>query len=136
MPVAVGVMSPAAKPQVSKSPAVIKADESREYYFKEGCFILECSNSADDPALSIARARVAPGVTTVLHALTSTTERYFLLSGSGVVSVDHVDIAVGAGDTVIIPENIPQQITNTGKVDLVFLALCTPRFLLENYREI
>jgi hypothetical protein len=53
--------------------------ESREYYFDEGCHILEMSNSPDDPEVSIARARVEPGVTTRLHRLTKTTERYIFL---------------------------------------------------------
>ena len=35
-----------------------------EYYFEEGCFINELSNSDADPAVSIAQARVKPGETT------------------------------------------------------------------------
>ena len=41
---------------------ILKANEADEYYFDEGCFILELSNSAADPDVSIARARVKPGV--------------------------------------------------------------------------
>ena len=50
-----------------------------EYYFAEGCFINELSNTAQDPAVSIARARVAPGVTTRWHRLRDTIEREFAL---------------------------------------------------------
>jgi len=35
-----------------------------EYYTRERCHILELSNVADDPAVSIARARVEAGITT------------------------------------------------------------------------
>jgi hypothetical protein len=35
-----------------------------EYFFAEGCHILELSNTPEDPDVSIARARVAPGVIT------------------------------------------------------------------------
>ena len=44
-----------------------KFDLADEYFFDEGCYITEVSNSDDDQQLSIARARVAPGVTTRWH---------------------------------------------------------------------
>jgi galactitol-specific phosphotransferase system IIB component len=37
--------------------------DSKEYFFMEGCHINELSNQTDDPDVSIARARVEPGVT-------------------------------------------------------------------------
>ena len=117
-------------------PVVVGADEADEYYFKEGCHILEVMNSADDPALSIARARVAAGATTRLHALNTTAERYYILSGVGTVTVGSLQQVVGVGDVVCIPADVAQQIYNHGTEDLVFLALCTPRFELENYRDV
>ena len=115
---------------------VVKPDKSAEYYFKEGCHILEVLNSADDPALSIARARVAPGVTTRLHALKGTAERYYILSGEGQVTVGELVQSVDEGDVVCIAPGAAQQITNTSNVDLIFLALCTPRFEFDNYLEL
>ena len=118
-------------------PVIRKADSGQEYYFKEGCFILELSNSPDDPDLSIARARVRPGVTTRLHRLQGITERYVILDGEGVVTVDGLaGRPVGPGDVVIIPPASSQQIFNSGATDLVFLAVCTPRFVPENYEDI
>ena len=117
-------------------PVVVSADEADEYYFKEGCHILEVMNSVDDPALSIARARVAAGATTRLHALNATAERYYILSGVGTVTVGSLKQVVGVGDVVCIPADVAQQIYNHGTEDLVFLALCTPRFELENYRDV
>ena len=67
--------------------SVKKFNSSKEYYFQEGCFINELSNSEDDAELSIARARVAPGVTTKLHKLSDTIERYVILEGEGVVEL-------------------------------------------------
>ena len=49
-----------------------------EYYFEEGCYITELHNRADDPAVSVARARVPPGVTTRWHTLGGITERYVI----------------------------------------------------------
>ena len=97
-----------------RTAAVLSADESREYWFHEGCHILELSNSNDDQALSIARARVAPGVTTQSHRLVDTVERYVILSGSGTVTIGTLTAPVCSGDTVIIPAGTPQQIRNDG----------------------
>ena len=44
-----------------------KPVEQDEYLTDEGCWILELSNDAEDPAVSIARARVPPGQTTKWH---------------------------------------------------------------------
>jgi mannose-6-phosphate isomerase-like protein (cupin superfamily) len=43
---------------------------------------------------------------------------------------------VGPGDVVLIPPGCRQRIANTGSVDLVFLAICSPRFLSEVYEDI
>jgi mannose-6-phosphate isomerase-like protein (cupin superfamily) len=109
----------------------------REFPISEGCFISEWSNSPDDPGLSIARARVPPGVTTRWHRLAGITERYVVLQGTGRAYVGR-DAAtdVGPGDVVRIPPACPQRITNTGSGDLIFLAICTPRFVQEAYEEI
>jgi len=105
----------------------------QEYYFHEGCHIIEVSNSADD-TISIARARAEAGVTTRWHSVQHTTERYALLAGTGRVEIgDGVPTRVAAGDVVIIPAGARQRITNTGDDDLLFLAICSPRFQSDNY---
>lgn len=114
----------------------IKNNLTSEYDTAEKCFITEWSNSADDPDLSIARTRVTPGVTTRLHHLQGLTERYVILSGREVVEVgDQPPQEVEPGDVVWIPPMCPQRITNTGADDLIFLALCTPRFVLQAYED-
>ena len=109
--------------------AVKPLDERSEYFFAEGCFIVESSNSPEDPALSVARARVEPGRTTRWHYLQGIAERYVILAGEGDVEVGDLPITrVQPGDVVIIPPGERQRIHNPGEEDLVFLALCTPRF--------
>ncbi len=105
-----------------------------EYFIDEQCYITEVSNSADDPDLSIARARVAPGVTTHWHYLRGITERYVILQGQGRVEIGELPPSdVSPGDVVLIPPLCRQRIHNTGETDLVFLALCTPRFEASAY---
>lgn len=116
---------------------IIHNASTPEYYFEEGCFITEWSNSAHDDTASVARARVAPGATTRRHRLLGVTERYVILSGVGRVEVGELAPAVvGAGDVVVIPPQAVQRITNLGAVDLVFLAICTPRFRREIYQDV
>jgi mannose-6-phosphate isomerase-like protein (cupin superfamily) len=118
-------------------PAVLKFNVDAEYFFEEGCYIIEQLNSDCDPALSIARARVTPGRTTHWHCLHNTVERYQILSGTGLVEVgDQPAAAVHPGDTVIIPAGMRQRIHNPGEDDLIFLALCTPRFVPEHYQDL
>lgn len=108
-----------------------------EFMTEERCSIVEISNSLDDPEVSIARARVAPGVTTRLHRLKGTAERYCILSGTGRMETGGIaPVDVFPGDIMLIPSMCSQRITNTGQEDLVFLAVCTPPFRPENYQDI
>jgi mannose-6-phosphate isomerase-like protein (cupin superfamily) len=118
-------------------PEIRRHDPGAETHTPEGCHITESSNSADDPEASIARARVEPGITTRWHRLRGISERYCILSGSGRVEVGNLppqDVAVG--DVVLIPAACRQRITNTGPDDLVFLAICTPRFSWDAYEDL
>jgi mannose-6-phosphate isomerase-like protein (cupin superfamily) len=116
---------------------ILHPDSGDEYLIDEGCHILELSNTPHDPAVSIARARVGPGVTTRLHRLTGTGERYVILSGRGRVDIDgQPPAAVHPGDVVLIPPGSPQRIRNTGNEDLVFLAICSPRFTAAVYEDL
>mgnify|MGYP001824127656 FL=1 len=112
-------------------------EPDEEYYFKEGCFITELSNTQDDAQASIARARLQTGKTTRWHRLHDTAERYVILEGLGRVEIgDCPPTDVGIGDVVLIPPRCRQRITSTGSSDLVFLAICTPRFMHQNYEDI
>jgi len=118
-------------------PCIKKYDISREYFFAEGCFITELSNTLDDPVLSIVRARVAPGKTTKWHCLRGVTERYVILDGIGSVEVGNLGPqVVNVGDTVIIPPGERQRISNIGENSLIFLAICSPRFEASVYVSI
>lgn len=108
-----------------------------EFYTDERCYIRELANIEADPEASIAQARVRPGVTTRWHRLAGITERYVLLSGSARVEIGDLPAQqVGPGDVVLIPPGCRQRIACLGEEDLVFLALCTPRFRNEAYEDI
>ena len=80
---------------------------------------------------------VEAGKVTKWHSLENTTERYVIVTGKGLVEVGaDTREQVVSGDVVIIPAGVRQRITNTGIEDLVFLAICTPRFQPENYTDL
>lgn len=117
--------------------AIKHIDLATEFDTPEKCFIIELSTTPVDPEASIARARVEPGVTTRWHRVVGTAERYVILQGHGRVEVGSLPAeAVGAGDVVLIPPSCRQRITNTGREDLIFLAICTPPFRPEHYEDI
>ncbi|MCW4029533.1 MAG: cupin domain-containing protein [Candidatus Bathyarchaeota archaeon] len=113
------------------NPKIIKPSILHEYLTPEHCYIAE---NYSCPDVSIARATVEPGVTTVPHHLKGVQEIYLIASGQGTVTVgDLKPTPVTAGDVVVIPPETSQKITNTGTVDLVFHCICTPRFTEECY---
>ena len=66
-----------------------------------------------------------------------TTERYVILEGRGRVEVGELPAQeVSAGDVVLIPPLCRQRIGNVGEQDLVFFAICTPRFRPQAYQSI
>lgn len=108
-----------------------------EYLTEERCYITELYNLDNDPAVSVARARVEPGITTRRHRVIATQERYVILQGTGLVNADHdAPRRVNIGDTVQIPAGSEQNVSNTGIDDLIFLCICTPRFEWANYESL
>ena len=109
---------------------------SPEFFTREGCFITEIHNHAEDPAVSVARARVERGVRTALHAV-DFDERYLIETGRGLMTLGiQPPFPVGPGDAIHIPAGVAQRIENSADEDLVFLCVCTPRFRPEGYREL
>lgn len=116
---------------------IVHPHPENEFSTEERCHIIELSNTSDDPEASIARARVEVGVTTRLHRLEGIAERYYILDGQGRVEIgDLPPQEVQPGDIVMIPPMCPQRISNIGTTDLIFLAICTPRFTWDAYQDI
>ncbi len=118
-------------------PSIHHPDPKAEFLTSERCWILELWNNPADGSVSIARARVTPGVTTQRHCLRGVDERYVIVAGSGLMRTGTLaPEKVGPGDSVVIPAGVPQQITNDGSVDLIFHCICTPRFTPACYESL
>ena len=116
---------------------ICRPHEGDEFHSSENVFILESWNLADDPVLSMARARLAPGECTQEHVLVGTTERYLVVRGTGEVRVGALPAStVRPGDVVYVPPGTPQSICNTGTEDLFFYCICTPAFSETDYRGV
>ncbi len=127
---------PAVRRWISAGYPLSRAEEEREYFFREGCYILELHNRPSEPEWSVARARVPVGFTTRWHRLRDTTERYLILAGRGRVEVgDDGARDVSAGEIISIPPMTRQRIESNGELELIFLAICTPRFQPQNYLD-
>ena len=118
-----------------KGQVVAYSGDTEFLFTAEGCYINELLNSVHDPDVSIARVRVEPGVTTRLHRLNGVTERYVILQGQGEVELgeDLKRQRVNPGDVVLIPPGCSQRISNRQAASLIFLAICSPRFIRDCY---
>lgn len=116
---------------------VARESEQSEFETRERCRVLERWNQEGDRSVSVARARVKPGVTTALHRLHGVDERYLITNGSGVVEVEGLPATeVGVGDVVMIPAGATQRIANPGTEDLLFECICTPAFHPDAYEHL
>ena len=112
---------------------IVKSSDKSPYYFEENCYITELLNESNFPGLSIAHVRVLPGEKTELHRLTGL-EAYYILSGYGEVEIDgEMKGTAEPGDVVVISPQSTQRVFNHGQEDLLFLAICSPRFEVKNY---
>jgi mannose-6-phosphate isomerase-like protein (cupin superfamily) len=119
-------------------PKIVKATSLKESLTPERCFVFDNWGlvSSGDKTVSIARARVEPGVTTKVHHLEGVQEIYLIAKGKGKVQIGGLEPdEVTEGDIVIIPQGTSQKITNIGKTDLIFYCICTPAFTQDCYHD-
>lgn len=91
---------------------IVKGDSLTEFPTPEHCSISEYSQPEDEN-ISIAIAKVAPGVRTRLHYLKGIDERYLIISGKGLVEIEGLPATeVKPRDLVVIPAGKSQRIKN------------------------
>jgi mannose-6-phosphate isomerase-like protein (cupin superfamily) len=109
---------------------ISRYDPTTEFATPERCRITELLNRPDSASVSMALARVAPGVTTQLHALREINECYLVIEGTGRIEVEGIGGAtIQRLDVVVVPAGAAQRIQNVGAQDLLFVCICTPRFV-------
>lgn len=77
---------------------------------------------------SLAEARLGVGCATVPHHHAVTEEIYYILSGTGDMTLGDESRPVSPGDAIAIPPGMRHTIRNTGPAELVFLCTCAPGY--------
>jgi len=113
-----------------------KTKNSGEFWTSERCYIYELMNEESIEDISLAVARVETGVTTQLHSLKNIKEILIFRKGTGIVEINGIGQRVKPNDTIIVPANTSQRVTNDGQVDLEFYCLCRPRFQIASYQNL
>lgn len=82
---------------------------------------------------SLAEETLPPGKSVTPHHHAVLEEIYYILSGSGVMTIGDESQAVSAGDAIYIPKNNVHTLTNTGTEDMKILLVCGPAFYCEDH---
>jgi mannose-6-phosphate isomerase-like protein (cupin superfamily) len=77
---------------------------------------------------SLAEARVPSGGSTAPHYHPLTEEIYYILEGTGRMTIGEETRDVGPGDAIAIPSRAVHTITTTSSTPLKFLCCCAPGY--------
>ncbi len=77
---------------------------------------------------SLAEARLPPGRATIPHHHAIVEEIYYILTGTGAMTLGDETHPVGPGDAIAIPPGARHTIRNIGRDELVFLCCCAPGY--------
>src|SRR6266481_4567691 len=77
---------------------------------------------------SLAEARLPPGASTTPHYHPVAEEIYYILEGTGRMTIGDETREVGPGDPIAIPPGTVHTIRNTSSITLKFLCCCAPGY--------
>jgi mannose-6-phosphate isomerase-like protein (cupin superfamily) len=109
---------------------IVNRNASRPFITKDGSEIRSILDRTNSSAThqSLAEATLLPGSATDAHVHPNTEEFYYILQGSGDMTVGSARRQVGPGDGILIPPGARHTIRNDGKEPLVFLCCCVPPY--------
>jgi mannose-6-phosphate isomerase-like protein (cupin superfamily) len=104
------------------------------YNTKDGSLIRELMHPSifGGSNQSLAEATVHVGGKTFLHKHKNSEEIYYILEGSGVITIGWEEFQVRKGDTICILPETPHKIKNNGKEPLKILCCCAPAYAHED----
>lgn len=105
-------------------------EERAEYTTLDGSRVLELirPEAEGSTKLSLARARVEPGASTLRHVHHKAEEAYYVLSGEGALEIGGAVERVSPGDARLIPPGVEHRVTAVGAEPLVILCVCSPPY--------
>jgi len=82
---------------------------------------------------SLAEEMLPPGCAVTPHHHLETEEIYYILTGSGLMTVGDETEQVRAGDAVFVPRGLSHSLKNTGSQDIRLVLVCGPAFRYEDH---
>jgi mannose-6-phosphate isomerase-like protein (cupin superfamily) len=115
---------------------VVNRAEAKVFHTPHGSEIRPLIDRTTAPITqcSLAEETLPPGRSVTPHHHEVLEEVYYILSGSGVMTLGDEPRAVGAGDAIYIPTGQRHTLTNTGTAPMRLLLVCGPAFYFEDHR--
>ena len=109
---------------------VVNRGESSAFVTKDGSTIRSLLDRRNSSAANqgLAEATVPPGGAAEPHRHPRSEEIYYILSGTGRMTIGDEARDVGPLDAILIPPGTRHAIANTGDQPLVFLCCCAPPY--------
>jgi mannose-6-phosphate isomerase-like protein (cupin superfamily) len=85
----------------------------------------------EEAGVWVKRVEVDPGMRLSLQKHQHRSEKWNIVSGKGLVTIDGKEIEVTAGNVVDVPVNALHRIANVGKDQLIFIEVATGDWLSE-----
>jgi len=80
----------------------------------------------------VKRVEVTPGARLSLQKHNKRSEKWIVVSGQGVASVNEVEVIVAPGSVIDVPVGYVHRISNVGKEPLIFIEVATGEYLGED----
>ncbi|HWT01233.1 MAG TPA: cupin domain-containing protein [Pyrinomonadaceae bacterium] len=91
--------------------------------------------TSDIERCSLAEETLPAGASVGRHYHVETEEVYYILEGSGLMTVGAESREVGAGDAVFIPRGHAHTLANTGQTPMTILLVCGPAYSYDDHHS-
>lgn len=85
----------------------------------------------EEEGVWVKRVEVKPGCRLSLQKHHHRSEKWNIVSGTGLVTVNGLETVIASGSVVDVPVHEPHRIANTGKNNLIFIEVATGEHLSE-----
>lgn len=109
---------------------IVQRNGSQPFITKDGSTIRSLLDLSNAPVKnqSLAEATVPPGTATEPHRHQSSEEFYYVIEGTGDMTIGEETRSVEPGDAILIPSGALHTLVNTGGSDLRILCCCAPPY--------